>query len=156
MTDLVIAPDFIYDVNKLLVDTFYNRRYKINPRHASNHLIIDFEGYFVENYKLTTEDIDNPDLSDDFYRDERIDFGIKYQGAKNSDYKLSICGYWRTEVLSFEYTPEKSIWLNESYEKIEPPCSDADEFESMAPLLYDYIEMYFKSEIEMGLFTVKE
>jgi hypothetical protein len=87
MTDLPIAPEFLYDINRLLVDNFYNRRYKIRPCYALNSFKIHLEGYFVENYKLKSEDIDNLDLSDSFYRDERIDFWMIYQGTKDGNFE---------------------------------------------------------------------
>jgi hypothetical protein len=158
MTELSIAPVFISDISKILQDTWNNRRYKITPSYDGSCLNIGFDGYYVKNYDLKIEDIDNPDLSDSFSRNTIIDFRMLYQGTKSGDYKLSLMGYWRTYILIMEYTQreEKFVWLNDNGQKITCPCSDGKAFELMAPQLHNCVQMHFKSKIEMGLFAFTE
>ncbi len=155
MIELNITPEFITDIDEILQSYFYNRRYKLNAEYR-NCLNIEACGYYVEKFELESKDIDNIELSNCFYREDNLDFRIIYEGAKSDGDTLRIIGYWRTEILSYYYTPQKTKWIDLSLKELDTPCSDGKEFESMAPRLYECIQSYFQAEIEAGLFTYKE
>jgi hypothetical protein len=161
MTELDIKPEFLSDVNEIIESYFSNRRYKLNADYSdcTNCLNIEACGYYIEKYELKSEDIDNCELSDDFYREKNIDFRILYEGTKFDGDRLTIRGWWRTEFLSYYYdyyAPEKSKWIDMSLKELSTPCSDGKEFELIAPRLYECIQSYFKEEIEAGLFAYKK
>jgi hypothetical protein len=153
MTELNITPEFLDDINEIIESYFYNRRYKLDASFSLNSLNIEACGYYIEKYDLTSKDINNPERSDDFYRDKSLDFRILYEGTESDGDTLTILGYWRTEILSYYYTPEKTRWVDMSLEELSTPCSDGKDFELMAPRLYDCVQSYFKDEIKAGLFA---
>jgi hypothetical protein len=158
MTKLDITPEFLADIDEILQSYFYNRRYKLNAAEQNPYIFLNIEacGYYVENYQLKSKDIDNPELSDCFERENNIDLWISYEVTESDDETLCIRGWWRTEVLTYYYTPQKSRWIDCSLQELDTPCSDGKEFELMAPRLYDCIKSYFENEIERSRFTQKE
>jgi hypothetical protein len=158
MIELNITPEFLANIDEILQSCFDNRRYKLNAKYDNycNCLNIEACGYYIEKYDLESKDIDNPELSDCFYREKNIDFRVIYESTKPDNDTLKISGFWRTELLSYYYTPQKTKWIDFSLKELDTPCSDAQEFESMAPRLCECIQSYFKAEIEAGLFTYKK
>lgn len=115
--------------SQIAAQHYPHRRFKLVSKIGSNCVDIEFQGYYTE--KCVTQKRLNP--TDDFYRDKKIDFTVGYGYGK-----LSISGWWRGAILSFELNSK--IWINEDGEEIACPYPDGEKFEKIATALYSLLQ----------------
>ncbi|MEH2086018.1 hypothetical protein [Nostoc sp.] len=111
-------------------------RFKLTAEFKKEFLIIDFQGYFTETFDPKNRPDSNP--ISEVYRNKKVDFRLFWSGEH-----LALSGWWRTAILSLEYTPIRQEWLNEDGEEILRPYPDGDKFEAIAASLYPILQQYF-------------
>lgn len=129
--------EFELAASQIAAQHYNAARYKLIPTISSNSIDIEFQGYFTEKFDPRNRPEPNP--TDKFYRNEKIDFTLFY-----SYNRLSLSGWWRSAILSVEYTANNEYtWINEDGEEITRPYPDGDKFEIIMAQLYPLLQQYF-------------
>jgi hypothetical protein len=111
-------------------------RFKLIAEIEKELLIIDFKGYLTESFNPKKRPYSNP--INEAYRNKNVDFRLFWSGEH-----LALSGWWRTAILSLEYTPMRQEWLNEDGGEISRPYPDGDKFEAIATSLYPILQQHF-------------
>ncbi|WP_193200695.1 hypothetical protein [Nostoc sp. MG11] len=125
--------EFELTVSQIAIQYYPHRRFKVVSKIKDNYINIDFQGYYTEEFVGSRSRPSNP--TDDFYRDKKIDFTVSY-----GNNRLLLSGWWRGEILSFEFNSKS--WINEDGEEIACPYPDGKEFEIIAAALYPLLQKY--------------
>ncbi|MEA5600393.1 hypothetical protein [Nostoc sp. UHCC 0252] len=136
MTLSTLPIEFELAAAKILSTHYPHSRFKLTAEIDKGFLKIDFQGYFTESSDPKNRPYSNP--INEFYRNKKIDFRLFWSGEH-----LALSGWWRTAILSLEYTPIRQEWLNEDGEEISRPYPDGDKFEAIANSLYPILQQYF-------------
>lgn len=119
----------------------FSERYHLPERSGIYVIVdfirIDFQGYFTENFAPKNRSYFNP--INDYYRNKKVELWLLWSSGQ-----LALSGWWRTEILSLEYTPFMQSWSNENGDKIARPYPDGDKFEAIAASLYPILQQYFQ------------
>ncbi|BAU04442.1 MULTISPECIES: hypothetical protein [Nostocales] len=137
MSSLALPLEFEFSASKIAAAHHPNTRFKLIAEIKKDFLRIDFQGYFTENFAPKNRPYSNP--INDSYRNKRVDFWLLWSSGE-----LALSGWWRTEILSLEYTPFMQSWSNEDGEEIARPYPDGDKFEAIAASLYPILQQYFQ------------
>ncbi|MFN6565205.1 MAG: hypothetical protein RMY28_036135 [Nostoc sp. ChiSLP01] len=122
--------------SQIAAQYYPHRRFKLIYEIKNNFIDIDieFQGYYTEEFVGSRNRPLNP--IHDFYRDKKIDFKVGYGYGR-----LSISGWWRGAILSFELNSKK--WINEDGEEIACPYPDGEKFEQIAAALYPLLQQHY-------------
>jgi hypothetical protein len=135
-----IPIEFELAAAKILSAHYPHSRFKLIAEIEKGFLAINFQGYYSESYDPKNRLYSNP--ISEVYRNEKIDFRL-FWGSEH----LALSSWWKTAILSFEYTPMQHEWLNEDGEEISRPYPDGDKFEAIAAFLYPILQQYFHFSI---------
>lgn len=117
-------------ISKLTQTIYPNTRFGLTTKVDEYSITIEFEGFFTESHYPNNRPYQNP--NHEFYRNPKKDFWIQYFTKSKS---LSICGWWRSSILSLHYNDDNNksfLWMNENGKQIATPYPDGDNFEAIA------------------------
>ncbi|MHC0068775.1 hypothetical protein ACWATR_38940 [Nostoc sp. UIC 10890] len=121
---------------KILSVHYLHSCFKLTAEIKKEFLIINLQGYSTDTFDPKNRLYSNP--ISEVYRNKKVDFRLFLSGEH-----LALSGWWRTAILSLEYTPIRQEWLNEDGEEILRPYPDGDKFEAIAASFYPILQQYF-------------
>jgi hypothetical protein len=135
----MLSPDLELSLITIANRTDLPVRYKVSLNEEESNLTassisIDFTAFLK---RETPSEPVNP--ADDYYRYQSLDFSVV---ASNDSLYLS--SFWRADVLSLLYKPDKFEWLDEEGKPIARPYPDGELFESMASRFYPVLQQFFE------------
>lgn len=130
-----LPPEIEFKAATITTKQYPHTRYELRllEGEEEGYITIDFFGYFTESF--CPELRLHPDPTHAWYRHPSVDFWVSW---RSEDKSLTIYGWWRSEILSFEYSPKSQSWqsTDEENENITRPYPDGERFEAIAVELY--------------------